>query len=190
MQHFSFRSANRTSPSKGKLLPSRAVLQRGLLGAGKGNVWYCSWINRLIKPGARLENQASELAARQPCALALALSFVSSILSSSSPNALMSPGRELLFLWLFVGWSNRRCKFPRLFLNHKLFHHLYHRVHFLSQRSHVPTVTNLPQTVAPSKGGTDKSHTRRGKPWTGGWQNPGAWWTLQRSLVSGKTTHL
>lgn len=90
--------------------------------------------------------------------LLLSLSFVSSILSSSSPNALMSPGRELLFLWLFVGWSNRRCKFPRLFLNHKLFHHLYHRVHFLSSVHMFPqSPTFLRQQLLPKVGWT--SHT-------------------------------
>lgn len=81
------------------------------------------------------KSRPSELAARQPCAScapSLWLSRLgpsvppvfSAILSSSSPNAFVSLGIELLFLLLSIGSSASLCKFPRLFWNHKLFHHL------------------------------------------------------------------
>lgn len=41
---------------RGETAPQQSRSSKGLLRAGRGNVWYCGWINRLIKLRASLES--------------------------------------------------------------------------------------------------------------------------------------
>lgn len=51
----------------GETAPQQSRSSKGLLQAGRGNVWYGGWINRLVKLRASLESQALWVRICQPC---------------------------------------------------------------------------------------------------------------------------